>query len=556
MVESNSLNADDAIRLARECHETGEFERAIHLYEQLADLLSADQRPGIDCNLGMALKSVGRIDESIAAYRRAIAGAPNVAAPLNNLANLLKDVGDLDEAFALFDRAFAIAPRSAGIVNNRAAAMEAAGRIDEAIAGYRQAATLAPDLPNPSDNLVYAMHFSSRYTARDLLIAHLEYATRFAEPLRSTWPTHSNDRSSDRRLKVGWVSPDLREHVVGRFLLPLFEHHQREQFEFVAYSNSFDDRDQTAQRLQRAADVWMSIAELDDESAATLIHDDRIDILIDLSLHMTRNRLGVFARKPAPIQATYLAYASTSGLAAMDYRITDPDIDPIGHDESVYVEQSIRLPSTYWCYEPMPQATSLDVSMRSGGPITFGCLNNFNKCSTDARETWRSILQRVANSRLLLHARPGSHREALCDYFAEVGLERSRIDFVGIQSLADYFATYRRIDIALDPFPYGGGTTTCDALWMGVPVITLKGQTAVGRGGVSILTNVGHPELIAETREQYERLAITLAQNPVRLDELRASLRGRMQHSPMMDAPRFARDFETTLRTMWKHFTT
>ena len=373
-------------------------------------------------------------------------------------------------------------------------------------------------------------------------------------PLAEFIQPHLNNRSPDRRLRVGYVSPNFGSHPVGRFLLPLLESHDKESFETFCYA-SVEIADAMTDRCRAHADVWRDMLGLSDEQVAHAIRQDRIDILVDLTMHMRRNRLLVFARKPAPVQVTYLAYCGTTGLSTMDYRLTDPYLDPPGQDERFYSELSVRLPETYWCYRPAIETPPVNAQPAlEAGHVTFGSLNNFCKVTPPALAAWSRLLQAVPKSWLLLHAHPGSHRDRVCEFLNEQGISPERVVFVDFQPMAEYFGVYQRIDVALDPFPYGGGTTTCDALWMGVPVVSLAGQTAVGRGGLSILSNIGLPELVACDTEQYVRIAAELAQDLPRLRDLRATLRQRMQSSPLMDVPRFARNIEAAYREMWRRW--
>jgi predicted O-linked N-acetylglucosamine transferase (SPINDLY family) len=306
-------------------------------------------------------------------------------------------------------------------------------------------------------------------------------------------------------------------------------------------------------QLRQHTDHWRSIVGLSDEQVAELIRQDQIDVMVDLTLHAARNRLLVFARKPAPVQVTYLAYAGTSGLSTMDYRLTDPFMDPAGVNDAHYAEHSFRLPKTYWCYAPTcPEIPVGPLRALAGGGVTFGSLNNFSKINPSVLELWIKILHAVPGSRLVLHAHEGSHRQRVLDLMARAGITPERLSFAGRRSIADYYRGYHEIDIALDPFPFAGGTTSCDALWMGVPLVSLCGQTAVARAGLSLLSNVGLPELVAHTAEDYVRIAAELAGDLPRLAELRATLRARMEQSPLMDAPAFARDIEAAYRTMWR----
>jgi len=273
---------------------------------------------------------------------------------------------------------------------------------------------------------------------------------------------------------------------------------------------------------------------------------------VDLAAHSGHNRLLTFARAPAPIQVTYLAYCSTTGVDAIDYRVTDRFLDPpdeAGH----YTETSVRLPSCYWCYSPPPLPHSArPATDRRAGPQTFGCLNNFAKVTDVTLDLWTQLLQRVPEAQLLVYARTATHRDRVRRALHEAGIEDARAGFVGLQSLADYLETYRLIDVALDTHPYGGGTTTCDALWMGVPVVSLAGRTAVSRAGSTLLANVGLERLVARTAEQYVELAAGLIRDTAALASLRSGLRERIESSPVMDAPRFARDMEAAFRAVWR----
>jgi predicted O-linked N-acetylglucosamine transferase (SPINDLY family) len=284
-----------------------------------------------------------------------------------------------------------------------------------------------------------------------------------------------------------------------------------------------------------------------------LIREDRIDILVDLALHTDKNRLLVFAQKPAPVQATYLAYPGNSGLDTIDYRLTDPYLDAADCPRTTESEEPIRLPDTYWCYQPVinPPPGIVPLPALTTGHITFGCLNNFGKVTPVVLATWCRVLAAVPNAHLLLHTHAGSHRSRLQDLFARNGIDPQRLRFADRLPTAEYFQTYQLIDLALDSFPFPGGTTTCDALWMGVPVISLAGSTPLTRGGVSLLSNVGLPQLVAYSVDEYIEKAVALAGDLPRLAALRAGLRDRMQRSPLMDAPRFARSLEAAYRTMW-----
>jgi predicted O-linked N-acetylglucosamine transferase (SPINDLY family) len=295
------------------------------------------------------------------------------------------------------------------------------------------------------------------------------------------------------------------------------------------------------------------VSDFSDKELAYQIRRDEIDILVDLQMHVSRHRLLTFARKPAPIQVTYLAYCGTTGLSAMDYSLTDAYMDPLGRDDSVYSEKSIRLPHSFWCYSPPPEAPIVgSPPFERKGYITFGCLNAFWKVTPEVWMAWAELLNHISDSRLLLNCTQGHLGDRIITHLAKSGVSPERLILVRHVPFDEYLARYGRMDIALDPFPYPGGTTTCDALWMGVPVVSLAGATAISRGGLSILSNLGLSELIAHSVEEYVEIAVQLANDLPRLRELRSTLRQRMQSSPLMNAPAFARDVEAAFREMWR----
>jgi predicted O-linked N-acetylglucosamine transferase (SPINDLY family) len=396
------------------------------------------------------------------------------------------------------------------------------------------------------------LHFHPDYDAQAILAEHWLWAERHAAPLACEIRPHANARTPERRLRVGFVSPDLRDHPVGRLLRPLFTHHDRRGMEFLVYSD-VRRRDAISELLASHVDVWHNIIRQSDAEVAERIRHDRVDILVDLALHTAQNRMLVFARKPAPVQVTMLGLPATTGLPTMDYRLTDPYLDPPGLYDAHYSEQSIRLPHCFWNFQPPPNSPPVTAlpALRDGF-VTFGCLAQFAKISRPALELWVKILQAMPDARLVLLAAPGSHRDAMRERFEQGGISGSRITFLPWADQNAYFARYGDLDLCLDSFPYNGHTTTIDALWMGVPVITLAGRTAVGRGGVSILSNVGLTELIAATPEHYVALAVAWASDLARLAGVRAELRPRMEASPLLDGRQYTADVEAALRTMWK----
>jgi len=502
-------------------------------------------------NLGVALKDQARPNEAVACYHWALVLKPDYAEAHNNLGNALKDRGELDEAVACYHRALELKPDYVRARSNLGAALKDMGKLDEAAACCRRALELAPDFAEAHSNLLYTLIFRPGYDPQTLYEEHRRWNQQHALPLAGSIQPHRNDRSLHRRLRVGYVSPDFRNHCQAFFTVPLFSAHDHENFEIVCYADVVCP-DGITHRLRSYADTWRSIVGLDDEQVAQQIRRDGIDILVDLTMHMGRNRLLVFARKPAPVQVCWLAYPGTTGLSTIDYRITDPYLDPPGLYDHCYAEQSIRLPDSFWCYDPLDNQPVVDaLPALEKGYVSFGCLNNFCKVNPSVLKIWARVLKAVDHSQLTILAPEGTHRQTALDVLAKEGVAGDRVTFVAQQPRPKYMALYDGIDIGLDTVPYNGHTTSLDSLWMGVPVVTLVGPTVVGRAGLCQLMNLGLPELIASSDEKYVRIAVELAQNLPRLSDLRKTLRGRMRASPLMDAGRFARNLETAYHRMW-----
>jgi predicted O-linked N-acetylglucosamine transferase (SPINDLY family) len=488
---------------------------------------------------------------AIAALGRAVALDPNLAEPHNNLGNALKESGRLDEAIAAFGRAIALGPHLAEPHHNLGGVFREQGRLDDALACFRTAVALRPDEKAAASSLLYTLHSHPDYDAQALLAEHRRWAGRHAAPLAAEIRPHANDRTPGRALRIGYASPDFRAHPVGHMLLGLFAHHDHAQFQVIAYSD-VRRPDALTHELKPLADTWHDTAGLGDAQLADCIRADRIDILVDLALHTAGNRMLVFARKPAPVQVTMLGLPATTGLATIDYRLTDPYLDPPGITDADYIEQSIRLPHCFWLFPPPHEAPPVGaLPALSNGFVTFGCLNQHIKVTRPALELWIQILQALPASRLVLQSLPGTHLDAIRARFAAEGIAGARLDFVPRAGRIAYFCRYLEFDLALDPFPYNGHTSTLDALWMGVPVITLAGRTAVGRGGASILSNAGLTEFITRTPEQYVATAVAWGTDLPRLAQLRAELRQRVRTSPLIDGRQYAADVEAAFRRMW-----
>jgi protein O-GlcNAc transferase len=544
------MTIDETFQLALERHRAGDLPRAEALYREV--LVQQPNHVEALHLFGVIAGQIGRLDAAIELIRRAVQLRPDFPEAHNNLGNALKRSGQLDAAESAYRKALGLKPDYAEASVNLGNALRDVGRLDEAIAACREAMRLRPDLAGAHSNLILTLHYHPDYDGSMIHEELLRWNARHGEPLKKFIGPHDNDREPERRLRIGYVSPDFREHVVGQNLLPLLREHDHRRYEIFCYSSVLNP-DALTQEIRGCADVWREAVAMSDAQLADQVRTDRIDILVELSNHSADNRLVMMARKPAPVQASWLGYPGSTGVEAITYRISDPQIDPTDVDFPFYSEQTIRLADVYWCYG-VPGATPepAERPALAGGPITFGCLNNFAKVSTASQDLWAEILRGLPGSRLIIHSYAGSHLETVRQRFAAKGISADRIEFVHRQAWAQYVQTYSRIDIALDPFPWGGGITTCNALWMGVPVVTLFGRTAVGRGSATILSSIDAPELIARSPEEYIQIANDLAHDLPRLKELSASLRQRMLGSPLMDAPRFARSVETVYRQMWQ----
>ncbi len=536
--------------LATALFKQGRLEESIGRYRE-ANRLDPQNAQTIS-SLGEALEGVGRVDEAIAAWREAIRLEPK-AETYFRLGNALNAIWKTDEAIAATRQALLLDPQLGPAHNNLGNYLKDQGLLDDALECYKKAVEAQPESAANHSNLVYSTNFHAGYEPASLFAEARRWSQRHTDfiPRRSS---HPNDPAPDRRLRIGYVSPDFRQHVVGYNLLPLLHEHDHDGFEIFCYATS-PHRDSVTAEFESRADHWRDITDLADAEAAETIDRDGIDLLVDLTMHMARNRLPLFARRPAPVQISLLASCSTSGLDTIDYRISDPYLDPPGANTDCYVERVFRLPHTAWCYQtggplpavrPAPSATL--------GHVVFGCRNNFAKVSPPVLDLWIEVLRAVPNSRLLLQTPNGSIRQNTFERFARNGVPAERIEFLSRAPWKEFIGSYHRMDVALDPFPYSGWITTCDALSMGVPVVTLSGSTLLGRGGKSILSNVGLPELIANTPEQYVEIAASLANDLPRRNELRSTLRDRLDRSPLRDAKGYARDMEAAYRTMWREW--
>jgi protein O-GlcNAc transferase len=548
--------------LAEAHHQLGNAFKALGRHAEALESLTraaalAPANAVIRLNLGVAQLELERRADAIASFRQAIVLEPARPEAHNILGSALLDDGRISEGEAALREALRLRPEYAAAHHNFGRAHRAQARMPEAIAEYRAALRVKPDAGTHS-NLLYALNLCAGLSPEDIFAEHVEWARRYAEPLRGSIQALPNDRSPERRLRVGFVSPDFVNHAVAYFFEPLLANRDRAQWEVYCYSDAAVP-DRVTERLRRSSDHWRETAALTDEQLEGAVRRDQIDILVDLTGHTAHHRLLVFARKPAPVQVTWLGYPNTTGLRTIDYRISDEVSDPVGETDKWHSEQLWRMPRAFSCYLPpaeSPAVTALPASKT--GHVTFASFSNYAKVSRPCLETWAKVLNRVPGSHLLLKSR-GLADEALAARvqaeFRELGVSSERIELdAHLVSVAEHLAGYGRVDVALDPFPYNGTTTTCEALWMGVPVVTLAGRTHVARVGASLLTHLGRAEWIAPTTDELVERAVALTTDLSALSEIRSGLRARMAASALTDATGFAREFTTAVREMWRRY--
>lgn len=518
-----------------------------------ARLLPAVARVHFD--LAYALKGLNRHTEAEAAIRRALSIDPNSAPAWNLLGTIHQTNHGLDEAISCYRRALAIDARHAEALGNLGSALLVQGDALAAAEAFERAIALKPDWAGLHSNRLLALNYYSEDGDRNLA-AHVAYVRKFDSV--ASRAHHPESVEPDRRLRVGYVSPDFRAHSVGWFLDGILSRHDHSAFEAFCYSDCASPDSMTA-RLRSFPDHWRDTVGMEDRALADQIAVDHIDILVDLAGHTANNRLPVFASKPAPVQVSYLGYPNTTGLDAMDYRLTDAVADPPGASEAFHTETLVRLPHGFLCFTPPAQEIVLrPPPILKNGFVTFGSFNMLAKVTPEVVRCWAQLMREIPGSRLHLKALGlggGGTRTRIFTMFSENGISEERLSLHGLtNSLGSHLEHYQSVDIALDTFPYNGTTTTCEALWMGVPVATLAGRLHAGRVGTSLLTRIGCPELIAANIPDYVRLARELAQNPEKLTLYRNSLRSRLVASPLCDAGAFTRSLEQAYRTMWRKY--
>ena len=548
-------HVETLVNLANALKEQGRLDEAVACLERALEL-----RPDYALahnNLANVKKDRGAYEAAIEGYRQALALAPDYVEARHNLSVALLAQGRLDEAEASCRKALALRPDYAEAHSNLGNVLAAQGRSDDAIAAIRRALEIKPDHAKAHSNLLFNMNYAPQFADKEILGESRRWNNIHAVSRSRDKQAFANVRDPARPLRIGYVSRDFRAHSVAYFIEALLAGHDPAEVETLCYAD-VPWPDDTTRRLQKLPGKWRDINGMDDEQVADRVRSDAIDILVDLAGHTRNNRLLMFARKPAPIQVTYIGYCNTTGLEAIDYRLTDALADPVGA-EAFNSEELVRLPRCFLCYTPPTEAPVVgSLPARQAGRITFGSFNNLPKVTPEVIALWSEILVAIPSARLVLKARSLSDRKTREHYaqmFAQNGVAHTQIGFIGaIPSSLEHMALYGKIDIGLDPFPYNGATTTCEAMWMGVPVIALAGRAHAGRVGVSLLSACGLGELIAETPREYVDTALRLASERDRLSTLRLELRSRMATSPLCDQAGLARAVEHAYRTMWRRW--
>jgi predicted O-linked N-acetylglucosamine transferase (SPINDLY family) len=507
-------------------------------------------------NLALLLSNLKRYDDSEQLYRRALAAQPNHVGPMQGLGLICFRRGEYAEARQWYDRALAIEPNNSDTLNKVGTCVMAQGEPSEAIRHFNRALEIDPKFVVAHSNQLFCHLYLPEITLPKLAELHRGYYDYHARRFADRQPRHLNRPEPDRRLRVGLVSADLRHHPIGFLLIDTFEHLDSTQLEIACYATRHNHDDLT-QQLRAKTVVWRDVEMIDDEDLAETIRRDNIDVLIDLSGHTSGGRLLTFARKPAPVQATWMGYPSTTGIPAIDYLFSDRYMTPEGVDRH-FAERIYRMPEAISSYRlPTELPELVPPPLLKNGHVTFGSFNNSAKINLRVVELWCRVLNAVPSSRMFLKFRALNEPAAqnrLVGWFAAHGVDRSRLDFEGRSRLPEMLAAYGRVDVALDTLPYTGGTTTMLALLMGVPVVTMPGETMAGRQSLSVLSQAGCHETIATDAADFVNKAVSIATNSRQLAELRPIVRERMQQASFCDARRFAGQFTVAMRQMWRHW--
>ena len=532
----------------------GQLNAAIHCLQTSIALNPSDVEAYND--LGLLLREQKQPHQAIEKFKHALNIKPNYAIAHYNLGNIFQDLLQFDEAIACYQQVIALQADFAEAYNNLGIAYKDQALIPEAIRYFQTALQIKPNYAQAFNNLLLTCHYAIDEEPANLFAKHQHFNEQYALPFMASFQPHHNGRDPQRPLKIGYVSADFRQHSVAYFVESILAHHHPPDFEIVCYYN-YLKKDHITQHLQQYVTLWRDCVHLSDAKLAEQIRHDQIDILVDLAGHTGTPRLAVFMRKPAPVQVTYLGYPNTTGLTAIDYRITDRYVEPDERAELLSSETLLRMPASYFCYTPNDNNLNInELPALQNDFITFGSFNNYAKISPTILALWVQVLKTIPNSKLFVKAKSLNDtktRQTFLNRLAKLGIESERVIIANYLPVTEnHLKLYHQIDIGLDTYPYHGATTTCEALWMGIPVVTLVGDKHASRMGISILTTIGLTELIAKTPAEYIQICEKLANNMSYLKTLRAKMRERMQTSPLMDGATFTYHLESAYRNIWK----
>jgi len=515
----------------------------------------APEKAELHANLGSVYAAGGQVDAAIGSYRRALSLRKDLQDVWLALAALLKATERYDEAEDCCREGLAAAGPSSRLRHALAGVVFEQGRVDEVITELRLSLMLDPNAPAVHSDLLRALNYVDGQQPVDVFQEHRTWGKRHADPLTRETPSRHNHRAPERRVRVGYVSPYFRKHAVTFFLESVIEHHDRDAFDVLLYADVARP-DEYSERLKSYGAHWRSTVGASDEKLAEMVRNDGIDILVDLSGHTPSNRLLAFARRPAPVQVTWNGYPNTTGMDAMDYRITDAYCDPPGSTENLHSERLVRLPNIYMSWRPPSDAPEPSpLPALASDRITFGSFNSCFKITPAMIRVWSSVLSAVPDSRLVILTVTGKRAaDRILQGFTACGIDRERLELRPRVAHESFLAAHREVDIALDTFPYHGTTTTCFSLWMGVPAVALAGPTHVSRVGLSLLSNVGLGQLAVSGQDEYVATAAQLATDRDALARIRSTLRERVASSPLTDGAACARALEHAYGEMLQAF--
>ena len=504
-------------------------------------------------NLGIVLHNAILLDDAEKQFRKAIYYEPDHYRAMASLATLLITKGHILEAQNLCEKSLTINPKNALVYQNLGSIMLTYGKADEAIIFLKKSLKIQK-LYSADSSLLFTMNLVPTFSQSEIFEESASWGRRYAHSYARKNKRYLNIPQPERKIRIGYVSGDFKLHPVAFHLKPVLSSHNKLNVEIFLY-NSFPHADELTEEFAGYASIYRDISTLSDDKAEAIIRRDGIDILVDLAGHTGFNRLGLFVRRSAPVQVTWLGYFNTTGLTSIDYLLSDEITIPIGQ-ERYFTEQVFRLPNCRFCYQPMPNAPDVAVTPAlSNGYLTFGSFNAIQKITAEVISLWVHILLLIPNSKMVLKSQSFKDEVVKTDFlrkFVEHGVEAERIELRPKSSYFDMMTEYGDIDIALDTFPYNGGATTCESLWMGVPVITLEGKTPISRQSKAFLCTIGYPEWVASTSEAYVEIVQRLAADVGCLQQIRGNLRQKMAESPLCDGNKFVHHLEAAYRQMWQ----